>query len=54
MRTLCIAILTGFSTQLWAHPGHGLLTPHLHAADGYLLLGFAIALAGAIVSWKLK
>ena len=54
MRTLCIAILSGFSTQLWAHPGHGLVTPHLHAADGYLLLGFAIALAGAIASWRLK
>lgn len=54
MRSVSIALLTGFSTLVYAHPGHGLVVPHLHAADGYLLLAIGVAAIAAIAIRKFK
>ena len=56
IRSISIALLTGLSTCVYAHPGHGFVVPHLHAADGYLLLGigFGAAILAAVAIRKLK
>ncbi|MDB5811562.1 MAG: hypothetical protein JWN94_3684 [Betaproteobacteria bacterium] len=53
MRSFVAAVLAGVSTQILAHPGHGLVAPHVHS-DWYLLIGIAVSIAGAIAAWKMK
>jgi hypothetical protein len=54
MRSISTALLGGVSSQAFAHAGHGLVLPHFHSADTWLLLGIAVAIAGAFAAWKIK
>ena len=44
-----------FTTECWAHPGHGAPLGHLHGWDwGPSLLWIAIAAVAALAAWKAK
>ena len=44
-----------FTTECWAHSGHGAPLGHLHGWDwGHLVLGIAIAAVAALAAWKAK
>jgi hypothetical protein len=54
MRSFAAALLAGVSTEVFAHPGYGLVVPHFHSAECYVLVAIAAIIAAAIAAFKLK
>jgi hypothetical protein len=53
MRISAFILAAVCSAEAAAHAGHGTVLGHLHQPDGYLLIGLALAVAGAW-AWKVK
>ncbi len=54
MKTVIGFALASIALQVNAHPAHGLAMPHVHPSDIYLLVGLAVAVIGALVSFRIK